>query len=81
MTIFLANEATPGEFMNQFVIDLPSSSSGLRSGFPASGDKRASALVRAGSIRSAWPFLVNANREADKQSLKQDAGNPSGFAS
>ncbi len=67
--------------MNQFVIDMTAGQSGLRSGYTVPGDSRLPAAGRAGPVRPAWPFLVNANRQDDKRALAQESGGPSGFAS
>lgn len=69
--------------MNQFVIDITANHSGLLSGYPLSSDSRlpSGGGGRAGPVRSAWPFLVNASSQGDKQALKQEGASPSGFVS
>lgn len=67
--------------MNQFVFDMAASQPGLRSSHPVIGDTRLSASARGGSLRSAWPFLVNSSAVTDKRAPKDDAYSPPGFAS
>jgi hypothetical protein len=67
--------------MNQFVIDMPASQSGLRSAYSAVSDGRSPASGRSGPVRPAWPFLVNAQAQSDRQARAQESGSPSGFAS
>jgi hypothetical protein len=67
--------------MNQFVIDVPAGQSGLRSVYSVGSDGRSPATGRSGPVRPAWPFLVNAQPQSDRQGRPQESGSPSGFAS
>lgn len=70
--------------MNQFVIDMTASRSGMAAAYPATSDSRLAMGVRNGMVRSSWPFLVNAGTPAgagDKQGSQENAAGSSGFAS
>ena len=61
--------------MNHFSIDLPSSQPAYRPGDRGiNDDKHAASGTRNGFGRSAWPFLVNARRDAEGQLASIDKG-------